>query len=137
MFGLHRLDRLRQTRLHGNYVSADIVLLAEIVLNGQVWEIPERLFYRRYHEEMSLRANVTPAEITTWFDPAKATAHVMPRTRLSTEHIRAISRAPISVDERARCLWSFVSVWGSRHWRTVGGEVKRELGALVRQRGAD
>jgi len=132
MFGLYRIDKLRQTRLHGNYVGADAVLLAEVVLSGQIWEIPERLFYRRDHPGMSMRANVTPAELTEWFDTTKGTKHVMPRTRLFTEDVKAIGRAPISAGEKARCAWSLLSIWGPLHWRTVGGEFKRELKAVVR-----
>jgi glycosyltransferase involved in cell wall biosynthesis len=132
LFGLHRIERLRATRQHGNYVGADAVLLAEIALSGQVWEIPERLFFRRDHPAMSMRANVTDAELTEWFDPSRGTNHVMPRTRLFAEDLRAIGRARMSVGEKARCVWSLASIWGPLYWRVVGGEFKRELKAAVR-----
>jgi glycosyltransferase involved in cell wall biosynthesis len=135
IFGLHRRDRLMETRLLGNYVSSDLVLLAEIVLNGQVWEIPEELFYRRQHEGMSRLANTTPEEVTHWFDPDKGTDHLMPRSRLFAEDVRAIARASISTGERLRALRSLVTVWGPTYWRTMGGEVKREVQARLRLRG--
>jgi glycosyltransferase involved in cell wall biosynthesis len=135
IFGLHRHDRLMQTRLLGNYVSSDLVLLAEIVLNGRVWEIPEELFYRRQHGGMSRLANTTPGEVTRWFDPDKGTQHLMPRSRLFAEDARAISRAHISNGERLRSLRSLLVVWGPRYWRTVGSEFKRELQARFRLRG--
>lgn len=136
IFGLHRTGELRQTYQHGNYVGADAVLLAEIVLRGQIWEIPERLFFRRYHEGMSMQANVNDAELTAWFDTDKGRKHVMPRTRLYVEDTKAIARAPISAGEKARCLWSLASVWTPRYWRVVGGEFKRELKGAVKVRSA-
>lgn len=136
IFGLHRRDRLMETRLLGNYVSSDLVLLAEIVLSGQVWELPDELFFRREHEGMSRVANTTPEAVTRWFDPAKRTEHLMPRSRLFAEDARAITRAPIPVTEQGRALRSLVAVWGPRYWRTVGSEIKRELQSMLRLRRA-
>jgi glycosyltransferase involved in cell wall biosynthesis len=133
--GLHRLDTLRQTRLLGAYHSSDLVLLAEIVLLGQIWELPEPLFYRRWHDGMSRVANVRDEEVIAWFDPKKSTDHPMPRTRLFAEDARSIATADLPIDERARALWALAAVWGPRHWRTIGGEFKRELKGLVRRSG--
>src|SRR2546428_8293268 len=49
MYGLTRKDVVRRTRLLGSCFGADIVLLAELVLYGAFWEVPEFLFYRRFH----------------------------------------------------------------------------------------
>lgn len=136
IFGLLRRKRLMKTRLLGNYVSSDLVLLGEIVLNGQVWELPDELFYRRQHEGMSRVANTTPEEVTRWFDPEKRTDHLMPRSRLFAEGALAVLRAPIPAGERARSMRSLVAVWGTRDWRVMGGEVKRELKARLRPRRA-
>ncbi len=131
LFGVFRREILQSTRLHGNYVSADLVLLAEIVLRSQVWEIPDRLFYRRMHEGMSAEANPTAAELTHWFDPARGRGRVMPRTRLFGEDVRAISSAPISNAERARALAALVRIWGPRYWRTLVYESLRQVLSLV------
>ena len=137
MFGLYRRERLLRTRLHGNYVSTDLVLLAEIALEGQIWEINDRLFYRRWHEGMSRQANVTEAERTAWFDPSRDTGHLMPRTRLLAEHARAIGRAKIAMAEKACAMSTLTRTWVPRYWRVVGGEFKRELlGSLRLRRGA-
>ena len=129
--GVHRLDALRQTRLLGAYHSSDLVLLAEIVLGGQIWELPEPLFYRRWHEGMSRIANVTDEEVNAWFDTKKMVGHPMPRTRLFIEDARSIAAASIPPVERARSMLALGAVWGPLHWRTVGGEFKRELMALL------
>ncbi|HET7128655.1 MAG TPA: glycosyltransferase family 2 protein, partial [Gaiellaceae bacterium] len=68
VFGLIRKDALEKTRRHGSYISADYILLAELALLGQFWEIPEPLFLRRDHSLMSRRANRTRAELSEWFE---------------------------------------------------------------------
>jgi glycosyltransferase involved in cell wall biosynthesis len=47
--GVIRASRLHQTRLLGLHVASDINLLAELTLYGKFYELPERLFYRRFH----------------------------------------------------------------------------------------
>src|SRR2546422_1349203 len=47
-YGLMRADLLKQTRLFGDFLAADVVFLAELSLYGAFWEVPEFLFYRRF-----------------------------------------------------------------------------------------
>jgi glycosyltransferase involved in cell wall biosynthesis len=47
--GLIRMSCLRRTHLLGTHVASDLNLLAEITLYGKFYELPERLFYRRFH----------------------------------------------------------------------------------------
>jgi signal transduction histidine kinase len=93
VFGLIRTDALRRTRGHGAYISADYVLLAELAMLGQFWEVPEPLFLRRDHPQMSRRAYRAPAELAEWF---KAGARRRPSReflRLSREYVSALERA--------------------------------------------
>lgn len=103
VFGVMRRDALQATDLIGNYEASDIILLAELSLRGKLYEIPEYLFFRRDHPEMSGRANPTPKSIAAWFDPANQQQLVMPMSRLFIEHIRAINRVPMNAVDRARC----------------------------------
>lgn len=48
--GLIRMSCLRRTHLLGTHVASDLNLLAELTLYGKFYELPERLFYRRFHE---------------------------------------------------------------------------------------
>jgi len=125
--GLHRTEFLRRTRLLGNYHSSDHVLLSEIVFIGQIWEIPDRLFMRRWHDGMSRLANLTDVAVAEWFDPGKSGSRVMPRTRLFGENLRSIFRIPMPLRERIKCVWVLLADWGPRYWRSVGGEFKREM----------
>lgn len=127
LHGMHRLDALRQTSLIGPYHSSDVILLAEIALAGEIWELDDAVFYRRWHLGMARLANASDAEFNAWFDRSKTVSHPMPRTRLFAEEARAVVRAPISVSEKAKSMWVLLSEWGPRYWRTVGGEFKREV----------
>jgi glycosyltransferase involved in cell wall biosynthesis len=49
--GLMRMPCLRQTHMLGAYVASDINLLAELTLYGKFYELPHRLFFRRFHKD--------------------------------------------------------------------------------------
>jgi glycosyltransferase involved in cell wall biosynthesis len=108
VFGLTRASALKRTALIGNYASSDRVLLGELSLLGQFFEIPEYLFYRRGHPQRSLAANITDSEIAAWFDPAMRSKILLPRWRRFSEYLKAIGRAPLSWSERVRC---YTEVW--------------------------
>ena len=114
IFGLVRTEALLQTRLHGNYPSADWVYLAELALLGEIWEIPEPLFLRRMHEKTSRAANASLEEISAWFDPA-AKPETNEKRRLREEYVQAIRHARLSPRERAAALALFAPVWIRRH----------------------
>ena len=103
VFGIIRTSVLQETDLIGHYEASDIILLAELALRGKVYEVPEHLFLRRDHPQMSGRANPTAQAIAAWFDPTNRKQLVLPMNRLLLEHIRAIHRVPMSTQERLRC----------------------------------
>jgi glycosyltransferase involved in cell wall biosynthesis len=49
--GLIRMSCLKRTQLLGTHVGSDINLLAELTLYGKFYELPARLYYRRFHEK--------------------------------------------------------------------------------------
>jgi len=51
--GLIRMSHLHQTHLLGAYVASDISLLAELSLYGKFFELPHRLYFRRFHKDSS------------------------------------------------------------------------------------
>lgn len=53
LLGLVRTKHLRQTLLYGGYSGADTELLMDLSLYGKGYEIPERLYFRRWHEDSS------------------------------------------------------------------------------------
>jgi hypothetical protein len=95
-------------------VNSDTVLLAELVLLGQIIEVDRPLFFRRIHPQMSIKA-YKPAERTVWFDTEKRSikrAYVNWRT--GVEFIRSINRIEIPLYEKIYCF--FISL-GWMVWR--------------------
>ena len=48
---------LRKTQLLQCFMSADVFLLAETALRGEIHEIPEYLFFERWHDKGSVLAD--------------------------------------------------------------------------------
>ncbi|HTY57383.1 MAG TPA: glycosyltransferase family 2 protein [Bacteroidota bacterium] len=108
LFGLMRRDLLARTMLLGSYHSADKVLLAQMVLLGRFAEVPEYLFYRRYHALGSVHVNRTARAFAAWFDTGRAGHMTFPRWRRLAELLKSIGRSHLSVAQRARCTLSLI-----------------------------
>ena len=124
-FGLIRSDALRQTRLLEPFVSSDYVLLAELAMLGQFWEVPDHLFFRREHAGMSRYANVTPSEVAEWFEPGSGRGNVTEFSRLFVEHLRSIERSPLARSDKLQAYLTFVPVWMRRHGPQIAEEAVR------------
>jgi len=97
--GLLRSSAMRKTRLMGSYCASDSLLLEELALYGQFWEIPRRLFFRRLHSRAasSIRAPLTRMQ---FIDPSiKDGAMILWRHQF--ERIASIVRAPLAPGEKA------------------------------------
>jgi len=57
VFGVMRRSVLAQTRLIGKYTGSDRPLLSELSLLGKFYEVPEQLFFYRFHEAQSWGGN--------------------------------------------------------------------------------
>jgi len=106
LYGLIRRSTLQMTPLHGEYASADRVLLVQLAFLGQFREIPEYLFFSRRHGQQGSLLVHNLHAYTAWFDPAKKDEIVFPASRLVLEHIKAVGDAPLSPYERACCYLS-------------------------------
>jgi glycosyltransferase involved in cell wall biosynthesis len=114
MFGVARRELLARTRLHGNYPSADWVLLAELALAGEIWELPDRLFLRREHAGTSRAANADLQELGQWFDPAAPPVKSEHR-KLLVEFLAGIRHAELTSTDRALSYAAFAAAWTRRH----------------------
>jgi glycosyltransferase involved in cell wall biosynthesis len=130
IFAMVRSDALRRTRLHGNYPTADYVLIAELALAGEFVAIPEPLFLRRLHEGTSVRANPTATQLAEWFDPQRKPVRSRSAT-LFREHIAAIRHADLAPVQRALTYAAFVASW-TRRQAKPRTRVRRLLGRLPR-----
>lgn len=122
--GVYRSNALARTRVHGSFESADKILLMEVALLGQIWEVPERLYYRRVHGASSMTSK-SPEELAAWIDPRNAGRPVYPIIRQLREILRSIWTAGIPYDEKMACTAVFYNNW--KAWGRFRGEVKRRL----------
>lgn len=105
VFGVFRSAALRQTQVIGNYISSDAILLGEIALYGELAQVPETLFFERYHVKGSVLGSPTLDDRYAWFDPnlrGRWTNRLF-AWRWLIELIKAIDRAPLDVAEKLRC----------------------------------
>ncbi|MFN8487868.1 MAG: glycosyltransferase [Caldilineaceae bacterium] len=95
---------LKATGLYGSFPSSDEVLLAELALRGRFYEIPERLYLYRLHEQQSNRNELKVQRArSVWFDSALAGKIVLPKWRYCSACLAVIQRTPLSFVERLRC----------------------------------
>jgi glycosyltransferase involved in cell wall biosynthesis len=103
VFGLIRLDALRQTQMIGAFSSSDRSLLAELVLLGHFYEIPEFMFFKRHHSGQHWRVHSTYQAREAWYDPNRAGKKAYRTWRILQEYLRAIGRAPLTTREQILC----------------------------------
>lgn len=97
VFGLARRDVLEKTNLIGAYNSADLVIVAELRLQGAFWEIPERLYFQRLHDESAQYvARMTTRGEALWYDPNRRHGTLWPSLKVTTEQLKAVFAASIS-----------------------------------------
>jgi glycosyltransferase involved in cell wall biosynthesis len=108
VFGLIRSGAIGTNTPIGGYMGSDQVLLAELSLKGRFYVVPESLFCRRYHPEMSLRANRSYAAVAAWFDPARRGSIVLPSWRLCFEYARALAQVGLGPIDKLLCYWAIV-----------------------------
>jgi len=107
IYGLIRADKLRRTSLVGNYSGADIILIMELTLYGQFFEIPKPLFFRRMHAKAS--SSLTSAErIQEFLDPRTKGQPWLRLWRHQIGYLIAILHAPLSAGEKIKLTASMV-----------------------------
>ena len=127
-YGIVRTDVLRSTRLSQLFYGADRVLLVELVLRGKLVEVPEPLYVRRQHAGQSGGWSTSTAQqLDEWVYPGFS-GRSMPHSRLVAGYFRAVFEAPLSSDQRLRCL-GLVGRWflRDRTPRIVLGELRRAV----------
>jgi hypothetical protein len=105
LFGVIRSNTLSKTKLIQSFVGSDRVLLGTLVLHGCFYEIPEHLFYSRYHEQQSTRAYPEYKYRQEWFDPKLQGKLQMPSWMHLNEYIKAILSSPASRREKLLCFF--------------------------------
>lgn len=102
IFGVLRLDVLRQTPLITDYYGADKSLLAEMATRGRYAIVPEPLFYNRRHEEQSM-SQISTEQRTSWSNPKVKKQGNYRWQRFKTYMLPALA-GKMSVQERLLCM---------------------------------
>jgi glycosyltransferase involved in cell wall biosynthesis len=129
LYGLVRADVLRQTRLLGSFAYSDYVLLAELALLGEIWELPF-MGTRRWLDPLRGAAqNVNASSWAAWLDSSRrhGSTWLSTRERLAVEYARSAWRIPRGAPTRIRCL---LYGPGSFYWRILlraSGPLRRRL----------
>jgi glycosyltransferase involved in cell wall biosynthesis len=136
IFGVFRLDALRQCPPQGSYVNADGMLLAQVGLIGRFWESDKFLFSYTRHENQS--SQTAPARLKSqgfrlirrhgtlpcseWWDPAKTHKVNFPEFRQFYEYAASVKRATLSPWQKVRA-YSLLLPWVKRHFRRMMKDV--------------
>jgi len=101
------------------------MLVIELTLYGQFWEIPQQLFLRRMHAHAS--SSIKSVEgLQEFFDPRTRGKLFLPCWRRQGEYALAIARAPLDLRNRLAAFWVVCQLAGwSRH--TLMQELVRAL----------
>jgi glycosyltransferase involved in cell wall biosynthesis len=102
LYGLMRANILRHTELLRDYPGGDIPLVAELALYGKFWEIPEFLFYRRFHPAASSSFKDDISHMQESFYPKTGGQMPLKEWRNLCAHVRSVRRAPLDLAEKIR-----------------------------------
>jgi glycosyltransferase involved in cell wall biosynthesis len=104
--GLIRMSCLRPTHLLGTMVGSDINLLAELTLYGKFFELPHRLFFRRFHKNSGSwkRGDPTrdPQHDARLYHAAGARRATLTKWRSHLRFFSAVGSSPLPLRSKIR-----------------------------------
>lgn len=133
LFGLIRTDVLRRTRGLTPLHYSDAMLVSELAIRGAFVVVPERLFYRRLHDDSAWYARdgdeVTDVDMAKWLEPGNPQA--LPGFRGHVDvliaTVAATLRSELPVPTRLSGSAGFLAGYGGRRVRVVLGRWRRRL----------
>ncbi|MGH7978110.1 MAG: hypothetical protein ACREE6_01945, partial [Limisphaerales bacterium] len=127
-FGLAKREVLAKTQLNGRYASSDYVLLAELAMMGELWELPQILVRRRIDSNRGTAAVYRNQKAWNIWSGAGNNglkdACLSNRERLALEYLLAAWRIPIPPMEKLKCLLCALPVYYSRIFPAVNFALK-------------
>lgn len=117
IYGVLRTAVIRETAPIGAYSNSDDTFLAELILRGRFFEVPEPLFFYRIHSAQSTALYPTRNARMAWFDPSADTHITVPFLDLLAAYVSLVWRVPVPWPERMRCYASLAGwFWNFRDW---------------------
>jgi glycosyltransferase involved in cell wall biosynthesis len=130
--GVIRMSALRRTHLLGTHVSSDINLLAELTLYGMFYELPERLFFRRFHKDSGSWKRGDPNldsdahNEKTYYASGRAGRVRYPKLRAHRYFFGAVKSSPLPLKSKLR-LYRYLLRRMRWERQTLCSELTREL----------
>lgn len=119
--GLIRAESLQRTRFDRPYPGGDIVLMAELALQGRFVLLPDMLLYRRMGQQ-TFSSLLTNAQVQELFYPGTHRGIGFRHFRLHLDYLVTVLRAPLGLSEKLRTL-----VLALRHAVWDRGKLWQEL----------
>jgi glycosyltransferase involved in cell wall biosynthesis len=115
--GVMRKEVLLRTAMKESYHHADRTIIAELVLHGPFYQVPDWLYFRRDHPDRAERAHPGVRARCANMDPKRESRWLNPVPRLLAEYIwayiRMIRSAPLTPAERREC-YQYLFDWITR-----------------------
>lgn len=108
VFGLIRKIALEKTSLIAPYINSDLVLILQLALLGEIYEVSDQLVFFRDHSGRTNRRFQTYAEMVSWHDPSKRSRWQFPRWRVVLELARSINHARLDPRGAVDCYWALL-----------------------------
>jgi hypothetical protein len=115
-----RREVMAQTQLHPAYCGGEKVLLAELALLGPFCELPEVLFFCRWHAAR-FTANNSARQQNEHMSPGRARRLALPHQyRATLGYLQLIMKIQMPPLERARCMlvWMRFTLQ-ARKWQSI------------------
>jgi glycosyltransferase involved in cell wall biosynthesis len=120
IYGVIRTEALRRTQLFRSHSGSDRILLAELSLLGQLYQIPELLLYER--ETLSSRSNRRPS----FFDTSNKDRPPFKHWRLCSGHLAVVLRSgQLTPAQKADLARSVLARYAIRDGRMMLADVKQ------------
>jgi glycosyltransferase involved in cell wall biosynthesis len=130
-WGLIKSKFLRKTQLLGPFFGGDNVILCELAMLGEIWELDEILFRLRQHPSRTMDVYSTARARAEFYDSSAARKlFIMPSwERMVCEILKAVWRSPLHPAEKVKCSMVVPGVHYWRRFRNAGGRVKNKMKA--------
>jgi glycosyltransferase involved in cell wall biosynthesis len=126
IFGLIRTDILKKTALIASYVNSDMILLGELALYGEFYEISEPLFLYRDHRQASGRNHQGYYDYNAWFDPQNKGKLMLCLWTWFFQYLAAIARVKMGTFDKLACYLQ-MGRWFGWMWKRLVKELAINL----------
>lgn len=120
--GLIRLSELRRTHMLGPFVASDINLLGELTLYGKFFELPERLFFRRFHKDSGSWKRGDAAHEARRYHAANERKLGLTRWKRHLGFLDAVRTSPLGLGSKVR-LYRYLTRRMITDRRELGSEL--------------